>query len=126
MRLAVGPLALRQSESYSVQPHLLLEATIGPASGSRRFLIESSPLLDSKALCQQLQVVLQQCCNKCFINISIYIYFNKMKHFVMDPPKHFFLKIIFKKSSFLLTSLFFLSKIYIFSIQFMFLMIFFD
>ena len=30
-RLAAGPPALGQSKSYSVQPHLTLAATIGPA-----------------------------------------------------------------------------------------------
>ena len=36
-RLTIGPTALGHTESYSVQPRLLLEATIGPAGQSRVF-----------------------------------------------------------------------------------------
>ena len=50
-------LAFGQTESYSVQPRLPLAATIG--GRSRVFFDRVPPLLDSKALCRQLRVVLQ-------------------------------------------------------------------
>ena len=54
-------------QSYSLKPRLPLAATIGTAGRLRVFLIESGRLFDSKALCRQLRVVLQRCCNKYFI-----------------------------------------------------------
>ena len=55
------------------------------------FLIESCPLFDSMALCQQLRVVLQQYCNKYFVS-KIYFFsfifffsFFKIKYYFMDP-----------------------------------------
>ena len=42
-RLAVGPQALGQTESYSVQPRLPLAATIGSAGRSRVFFDRVRP-----------------------------------------------------------------------------------
>ena len=92
-RLAVGPPALGQTKSFSGQPRFLLAAMIGPAGRSRVFSIVSGPLLDSKALCRQLRVVLQRYCNKYFS------WGKKTKSqneiFCLGPPTYtFFLKII--------------------------------
>ena len=66
-RLAIGPPALTKPNPTVCSLACRWRLRSARRADQESFSIESGLLLDSKALCRQLRVVLQRCCNKYFI-----------------------------------------------------------